>query len=106
MQTATFGSPTAQKPVVYIPPNFVVRSWSPTFAGREAKCSRLKSHMVKPPMGPGQADRMGRIRQQRNANARHVVVLQVAFDNGSEPPSTGTRARRRRGRSQGQTRRG
>ena len=38
---ASLGSPIEQKPVVYVPPNFVVTSWSPTLAGREAKCSRL-----------------------------------------------------------------
>jgi hypothetical protein len=32
MQMASLGSPIEQKPVVYVPPNFVVTSWSPTVA--------------------------------------------------------------------------
>jgi hypothetical protein len=59
MHTARLGSPTAQRPVVYIPPNFVVISWSPTLAGREVKCSRLKSHIVKPPRRSRHTDMMG-----------------------------------------------
>jgi hypothetical protein len=75
MHTAKPGSPTAQKPFVYIPPNFVVTSWSPTLAGREAKCPRLKSHIAKPPGGPGETDMMGRIGQRvqcQRSPCRHV----------------------------------
>jgi hypothetical protein len=39
-----------------------------------------------------------------DSNARHVVMFREAFDNGTEPPGTGTRARHSTCRARGQAR--
>jgi hypothetical protein len=74
-------------------------------AGREAKCSRLKSHIVRPPRG-FQPDRHDWPRAAcAILTLAMSVMFQVAFrHHGSEPPSAGTGAYSRRIGRQGQAR--